>query len=844
MYKFRTMIAEADQSGPALTYKNDPRITRIGRFLRRTRLDELPQFINVLKGDMSLVGPRPEAPEYVDTKDPLWRQVLSVQPGICGLAQLTYAFDEATILTNRITVDRDYLDRVLPTKLALDLEYIHNCSLMLDLSLLMQTFFALLRRNVVVAHPQLQVALADRGGKHYPSPATRLASIVSAIDMKLSPRFNAGRTLIWNTLLLAVLDIASVVISFWVALAFRFDGDISALDSHLLITALPIVIFTYVLTNYFFGLYHYLWRYTSASEVLTIAIAAATSTVCLLLYSLLWVTQRPVPLSVVGLGGIVSGGLFTAVRYRQRLLTGLMGRLQRVVGSPDRERMLIIGAGEAGQRLAQQIKMGSENQSYELVGFVDDDSQKRGMRVHGAQVLGDRHAIPEIVAQRGVSLIILAIHKIPGPTLRDILSICLTTQTRVKILPDFLGTMQQSNGVPPLRDINPEDLLGRQLCEVDQAACREIIAGRVVLVTGAAGSIGSELCRQILSLEPRLLLLLDNNETGLHDLFISLKGAEPQQVQSIIADITNKPALEAIFAKYLPQIVFHAAAYKHVPMMELHPDEAIRVNVVGMAHVAELSSSYQVERFVFISTDKAINPSSIMGATKRLGELIVMNTDRQTSLAVREVGRAASEEPTVAPSAELRRSLFTAVRFGNVLGSRGSVVPTFARQIEQGGPVTITHEDMTRYFISLSEAVSLTIQAATLTEGGDIFMLDMGQAIRIKDLAYKMIRLRGLRPEEDIPVVYSGMRSGEKLHEDLLGSDETRWLTAHPKIFQIWSSHSITSAEITSRLSKLAQLVSEQRTHELVDELWQLLRRQPVSAEGLRDIELLSERAA
>jgi FlaA1/EpsC-like NDP-sugar epimerase len=400
-------------------------------------------------------------------------------------------------------------------------------------------------------------------------------------------------------------------------------------------------------------------------------------------------------------------------------------------------------------------------------------------------------------------LVIIAIHKIGGPRLRDILSLCLSTRARVKILPDFLGTIEQSNGVLPLRDIQPEDLLGRELCAVDEAACGQIIAGEVVMVTGAAGSIGSELCRQVLALKPRTLLMLDNNETGLHDLLISLQLGDNHQVLPIVADVTNHARLDAVFARYRPQVVFHVAAYKHVPMMEHHPDEAVRVNVMGTAIVSDLAAQYRVERFVFISTDKAVNPSSIMGATKRVGELLMLANAEQS-----RAGR--------------RHTQFTAVRFGNVLGSRGSVVPTFVRQIEQGGPLTITHPEMTRFFISISEAVSLVIQAATMTEGGDIFMLDMGQPIRIEDLAHKMIRLRGLRPGQDIAIAYSGVRPGEKLHEELIASDEQQLSTMHPKLFRIRSSTMLDLANLSDQVSHLIELAYHQQSEALTKALWQL----------------------
>ncbi|MBK9713265.1 MAG: SDR family NAD(P)-dependent oxidoreductase [Kouleothrix sp.] len=797
MYKFRTMVTGADRAGPALTYRDDPRVTRVGRLLRDVRLDELPQLINVLTGEMSLVGPRPEAPAYVRLDQPIWREVLAVRPGICGLAQLDYAVDEASILTSGATVEEDYITRILPGKLAIDRRYIATRSLLFDLKILWQTL-------LVLFWPVRQ-APADGYGAEMPSGG-RGGQL-------------ARRALARFTLPLMALDVASVLVSFWLAMEFRFDGWIPASELRILLQAFPFIVLIFISSNLFFSLYRYVWRYTSAGAIRLIVMASALSTTVLLWGVAQWPAARPVPLSVALLGGIFACGMFVTVRYRERLLTGSMGRLQLLVGSPDRQRVLIVGAGAAGHMLARQIQSEEGRRRYELAGFVDDDPGKRYKDTHTGRVLGDRSAIPRLVAERNVSLIMIAIHKISGADLRDILTICLRTPARVKLLPDFLGALDRPAGALPLRDIGAEDLLGRELCEVDQEACRELVAGKVVLVTGAAGSIGSELCRQVLALNPRRLLLVDNNETGLHDLAIALRDSRPGQVEPLVADVTNQARLESIFALHHPQVVFHAAAYKHVPMMELHPDEAVRVNVLGTAVVSDLAARHAVERFVFISTDKAVNPASVMGASKRVGELLMVSRAEQAA----EEGR-----PTK----------FTAVRFGNVLGSRGSVAPTFSRQIEQGGPVTVTHPAMTRFFISITEAVSLVIQAATQTAGGDIFMLDMGQPIRIEDLAHKMIRLRGLRPGADIPIAYTGVRPGEKLHEELHTAEERQLATAHAKIFRILGARALDGAELTLRVTQLIELAYAQRTGELVADLWALVRPglgapQPLHAELL-----------
>jgi len=450
--------------------------------------------------------------------------------------------------------------------------------------------------------------------------------------------------------------------------------------------------------------------------------------------------------------------------------------------------------------LAWRFLNQKEGEGYELVGFVDDDSAKQGMRVHGIPVLGDRHAIPQLVARHQVDLIVIAIYSISGDDFRAILDICEQTQAAIKVLPNIFDFIQGVNGLPPIRDVTAEDLLGRKPVEIDTEACQALLGGKWVLVTGAAGSIGCELCRQIVTFSPQCLIMLDNNETGLHDLTLELdlsSGSPP--IRCIVGDVTNQPKVQAVFEQYRPHIVFHAAAYKHVPLMEDHPDEAVRVNVLGSLIVSDLACRCGAERFVFISTDKAVNPTSVMGATKRIGEMLVSSMVQDC------------------------KTLCTAVRFGNVLGSRGSVVPTFVRQIEMGSPVTLTHPEMTRYFMSVSEAVSLVIQAAAMTEGGDLFLLDMGEQIRIEELAHRLIRLRGLRPGVDVPIEYIGIRPGEKMNEELIGDREEKQPTSHLAIFRIQSDNRVDKKALYGQIEGLASLAEEQRNGEIVARLQEMV---------------------
>ena len=441
--------------------------------------------------------------------------------------------------------------------------------------------------------------------------------------------------------------------------------------------------------------------------------------------------------------------------------------------------------------LAWRLQTQEEGSRYHIVGFVDDDPAKQGMRVHGRKVLGGRQAIADIVQQERVELIVIAIHTISGQNFRDILSLCQSTAARVKTLPDVFQSLESLSDAALLRDVTIGDLLGRQPASVDYRACHALLAGEVVLVTGAAGSIGSQLCRQIVQFGPRLLLMLDNNETGLYDLSIELQTALSAQgldadvvtprLCYVVADVTRRNTMEQVFRQHRPQIILHAAAYKHVPLMEEYPEEAIRVNVGGTRAVLELASTYEAKRFVFVSTDKAVNPTSAMGSTKRLGEMLVT--------------ASVPDGPLVA----------CAVRFGNVLGSRGSVVPTFWRQIDMGGPLTVTHPEATRFFMSISEAASLILQAACLAQSGEVFMLEMGEQVRILDLAQRMIRLRGLRVGQDIPIVYTELRAGERLHEQLLADCEERVPTSHPKVFRIRDTRRLDRSAFLSAVHELLQ---------------------------------------
>jgi len=719
--------------------------------LRKSKLDELPQLINVLTGDMSLVGPRPEDPRYVADYTSSQRHVLAVRPGITSLASITYR-DEETMLSGA-EAEREYISSILPKKLDMDLDYVCSRSFSTDLKILLRT----------------------------------VSSLVGDVEILSLVR----RLVPWY-----VIDGPVVFACFFVAYYLRFldTPNPGSADSPaiLAITLLPVAAL-YIVVSHLTRLDARIWRYATAAETLAVARASGIATGIILLGDLAvgWGRTRPLPLSVVLTGGFLAFSAFVAVRYRSRLLTGSWRIRQLNANRPaGATRTLIYGAGEAGQLVAWRLLTLSEGSGYDLVGFLDDDVQKVGRKIHGLPVLGGQEDLDRVVRSEDVDLIVLAMNNVSGDEVRTILTVAQETPAKIRIVPDLFEWMS-SNGDAPLREVRPEDLLGRKPHSGDTAAGAALIAGQTVLVSGAAGSIGSELSRLLASLEPQALVTLDSNESGLFDLATELGTAHSDlRLDTVIADVTREPGIRRIFEKFRPDVVFHVAAYKHVPLMEDFPEEAARVNILGTWNVLSAARAVGTKRFVFVSTDKAVNPTSIMGATKRIAERLV------SSGPLAAWRSSAHAEPWC-----------TSVRFGNVLGSRGSVVPTFATQIAMGGPVTITDERMTRYFMDVSEAAGLIIQAAMMTTDRDLFMLDMGEEIRVEDLARKMIRMRGLRPGVDVQIVYTGVRPGEKLQEELHDVMENKSATSHPLISRLTDSVRLTGQEAVELVEAIDQMI-------------------------------------
>ena len=449
------------------------------------------------------------------------------------------------------------------------------------------------------------------------------------------------------------------------------------------------------------------------------------------------------------------------------------------------KQFLVVGAGDAGEALLREM-MRIKMSEYHVVGFVDDDPAKQGMRIHGVPVLGAVDKLPEICTEQKIDEIGIALPSASHKELRRVVQVCQGTKIRFRTVPSITDIASGKLRVSQIRDVDINDLLGRDVVEIDLDDIEHFLKGKTIFVTGAGGSIGSEMCRQVCNFKPKLLLLAEQAENPLFFIERELKNAFGDvRILPLICDITDKPRLRQLFAQYKPQVVIHAAAHKHVPLMETNPGEAVKNNIIGTMTVAEVANDFGVDNFVMISTDKAVNPTSIMGSTKRIAETYIQDLNSTS------------------------KTHFVTVRFGNVLGSNGSVVPIFKKQIADGGPVTVTHPEMRRYFMTIPEASQLVLQAATMGHGGEIFVLDMGEPVKILDLATELITLSGFKPNEDIEIVFTGMRPGEKLFEELSIEGEDMLPTHHPKI-GIWKNILKDRQALRSEIAKLIDIAQDQ----------------------------------
>ena len=584
-----------------------------------------------------------------------------------------------------------------------------------------------------------------------------------------------------KNILLILIDVVIIISCYIISMMFL---DVHINDIKTFAIQLAIVVITYQIFLNVFRMYKNMMRYEVGKDYIKYIMSAFLSMIILSLINKAFNFEY-INLKINVLSVILIAGNFVMYRLAVRsILSRKMSKYEKINKNQDNKanNLLIIGAGMGAREIIIAIKNNMRDK-YNIVGIIDDDISKINHYILGVKVLGTRYDIPKVAKEKNVDLIFFAINRIDAISRRKILEICQETGIKTRVLPTTEEVITKQGAMNSLRDVQIEDLLGREPVHLDNRNINSLIKNKTVLVTGGGGSIGSELCRQIVKYDPKRLVILDIYENNLYDIEMELRAEYPKlNLEAIVASVRDKARLNNVFETYKPEIVFHAAAHKHVPLMEKSPLEAIKNNVFGTYNVVNCADEYGVEKFVLISTDKAVNPTNIMGASKRVCEMIVQAKNK------------------------VSKTEYVAVRFGNVLGSNGSVIPLFKKQIERGGPVTVTHKDITRFFMTIPEAVQLILQAVTYAKGGEIFVLDMGEPVKIYDLAVSLIKLLGYEPNVDIPIEITGLRPGEKLYEEILMSEEGLTSTKHDKIF-ITEPMSITMEELDEKLEKLKELL-------------------------------------
>ena len=585
----------------------------------------------------------------------------------------------------------------------------------------------------------------------------------------------------YRNIFLRIMDVIIIATAYFIAemiiydrLDIFFSGDIAVY------LTIAIAIITYSSILHIFKTYKNITRYENGNDYLVYVLA------CLLSYAIIMTIKTIFNAYLVEMRiNMVAALIIVTALIGYRVVIRLIlntGHDDKVKTDNNRKNVLIIGAGDAARTVIRTIKISMKN-TYHIVGLIDDNINKVDYAISGKRILGTRYDIPKVCNKYKIDIIFFTISNISSKDRKEILEICQETQTKVRILPGTADLIENKNLMSNFRDIEIEDLLGRDPIKLDNKKIGELIEKKVVLITGGGGSIGSEICRQVMKYDPENLVIVDIYENNLYDIEQELKMNYPDKnITAIVASGRDRKRLNEIFEEYKPYLVFHAAAHKHVPLMETSPLEAIKNNVFGTYNVVNCADEYNVKRFILISTDKAVNPTNIMGATKRLCEMIVQAKNK------------------------VSKTEYAAVRFGNVLGSNGSVVPLFKKQIASGGPVTVTHKDITRFFMTIPEAVSLVLQAMSYAKGGEIFVLDMGEPVKIYDMAVNLIKLSGLEPNVDVEIKFTGLRPGEKLYEEILMDEEGLQATKHDKI-HIAEPMNINMDMIKEKLDKLNNLL-------------------------------------
>jgi FlaA1/EpsC-like NDP-sugar epimerase len=581
-------------------------------------------------------------------------------------------------------------------------------------------------------------------------------------------------------------DIFAIITTCVFGLLIRFEFEINSNNRVYFERTwriLPILVMLTLFIFYIFRMYSSIWKYAGVREMFYIACACGAAGILFPIVAMVIIREKvPIPRSTYILYPIFLFIMVCGVRYIYRLIRAL---IKMRVNATTHKRVLIVGAGEAANTLIKEIN-NSKHLKMKVVGLVDDNISKKGSFLHGVKVMGTRKDIPQLVEKLEVEKILMAIPSVSEKNMKEILDICKETGCELERLP---GIYQLANGevsVEKLKEVDVNDLLGREAISVDLTSILAYVSDKVIMVTGGGGSIGSELCRQIANHKPKQLIIVDIYENSTYDIQNELKQKYPELVLHVfIASVRNTKRINKLFELYKPDIVYHAAAHKHVPLMEDSPNEAVKNNVLGTWKVVHAADKYGVERFVMISTDKAVNPTNIMGATKRICEMIIQTYNNRS------------------------QTDFVAVRFGNVLGSNGSVIPLFKKQILEGGPITVTHPDIIRYFMTIPEAVSLVLQAGAYAKGGEIFVLDMGKPVKILDLARNLILLSGHKPGEDIMIEFTGLRPGEKMYEEILMEEEGLQDTKN-KLIHIGKPIEMDEEKFLKQLAELKDYVAEE----------------------------------
>ena len=601
-----------------------------------------------------------------------------------------------------------------------------------------------------------------------------------------------------NFFIILTIDVLLLGLSWYGAYLMRFDLNIPEKFAGEMLTILPVVILIKLLCLYFFDVYRGMWRFTGISDLLSIIKAMSLSTLLIITGILLIYHYKKVPRSVVFIDWCFTILFISAVRVGIRLLfqkyvpTKPVLSLSPTVRSRSSiprpsKKLLILGAGNCGEKILREIH-DNPQLDYTVVGFLDDAPGKIGRKIHGVSVRGIIGDLSFVAQKTGADELLIAIPSASAAEMRRIVSVCKESGLRFKTVPSYGELIDGKVTLKTVREVAYRDLIGRATVKLDEKRIEECLHGRCVMVTGGGGSIGSELCRQICRFGPEKLILFERAESPLYEIDLELRSnCSGVKIVPVLGDIQDQRHLQITFEAHRPQIVFHAAAYKHVPMLELQPWKAVENNILGTQKLLDAANEFEVDLLVLVSTDKAVKSANVMGASKRLAEVLTLNNH----------------------SCNVSRTRMIAVRFGNVVGSVGSVAPLFKRQIESGGPVTVTHPDVTRYFMTIREASQLILQSASMGQGGEIFVLDMGTPVKITDMAQDLIRLSGFEPDVDIKIEFIGLRPGEKLHEELITDDENALPTLHPKIMMLKGGACDLSL-MNGKIQELARLAGAQ----------------------------------